>query len=111
MYAYRVDSIRAKKGEDADIPASVHDRVNTTGPSALNVYLLHHNVVYKGCVTAKDVTNKIVDGAHLTCEDATLTRSWPESSNMFVGRALNIFMCGAISSPLRRGVAALISSA
>lgn len=66
----RFDSIRARKGKDADIPASVKDRVNTAGPSALNIYLLHHNVVYKGSVTAKDVTNGIVDGVHLACEIA-----------------------------------------
>lgn len=68
----RVDSIRAKKGEDAEISASIKDRVNSTRPVALNVYVLHNKVIYKARITAKEVVEDILDGAQLACDNATL---------------------------------------
>lgn len=59
----RYDSIRARNGEDAEIPESVQDRVSVCNPSALNVYVLHQGLVYKGRITAKDAVQHIVHGS------------------------------------------------
>eukprot|EP00892_Ulva_mutabilis_P004940 jgi/Ulvmu1/2818/UM142_0016.1 len=59
---WRYDSIRARRGQDAAIPDSVQDRASNSNPSGLNVYVLHHNVVYKGRVTANDAVKDLANG-------------------------------------------------